>query len=885
MNQISQRKPYLNPSRFLHYVWLALFSILSACGGSGSAPGSVDGKPVTGNTSSGAPSLGISLVSIDGKVKESGAAITLEAPLTVQATLKDGAGAPLANSIVQFSTGGGLVSIEPASGSVLTNASGVASVKLVIRDAVVASSQVGAAGTINALAVVGDKTASANSKFQIGASGTTPNAAGSLRISVNLQDAQGNTSRISSLESPLTAFATVLDDAQKPVANAIVNFSANASLSTITPASGTVLTDSKGVASIKLQPKDLQTAQSQSGAADTLVATSTLNGKAFSAQAVYQTGATVASTASASLNLALVNASGQTANSVTPSSPITAKATLLDAKGAPIANTLVTFATSGVYTILSPASGATLTNAQGIASITIVPKDLNTALAQSGTADSIKATATVGSNPLLSSANFQLGTAGVTLALVAPSSGSLNLNAYDTTLLKVDVLVNGTLYTADPININFSSGCTSNGRASMPASATTVNGRAQIVYTDKGCGGTDIVTAAFAGAPSVTASLIVSAPVAASLGFVSATPSDQAIVIKGAGGVGRSETATLTFIALDTAGKPLQNQLVNFSVNSTQTVTLQASSATTDSNGRAVATVNSGTLPTTFRVIAAFADKPTISTVSSVVTVSNGAATQTAFSLSQILGNIEGWEVDNTSNTVAILLADASGNPVVDGTPVVFQTDSGAIGSASNGGCVTVNGACTVNFRSQNPRTLVSTTTKRAGLAIITASSTTALVNISGQIAMFMSGSYARNVFPYLGSTPYLTTNNTLSTSSCGTYSLVIEVNDVNLNPMPFGTKITVLNPSADISIGTIVPLTVPNIAPRDNQELSTLDVSKMAVRQGSRHTIPVTLPASCVANGTVTKAATFTLSIISPAGGEALYPFTLEYGTGAPPP
>lgn len=883
MNHIAERILSLKASSILQYLWLSLFSLLCACGGSGSAPGSVDGKPVTGSPSSAPPSLSISLVSSDGKVSESGASITLEGPLTVQATLKDGAGAPLTNSIVQFSTGGNLVAIEPASGSVLTNANGVASVKLVIKDAVVASSQVGAAGTITAAAVVGDKTASANSKFQIGVSGTSPNTSGSLRISLSLQDASGNVSRISSLESPLTALATVLDDAQKPVANAIVNFSANAGLSNITPASGAVLTDSKGVASIKLQPRDLATAQNQSGAADTLVASSSLNGKVFSAQAVYQTGATVASTASASLNLTLVNASGETANSVTPSSPLTARATLLDAKGAPIANTLVTFATSGIFTVLSPASGATLTNAQGVASITILPKDLNTALGQSGTADSIKATATVGSNPLLSTANFQLGTAGVTLSLIAPSSGVLNLSAYDTTLLKVDVLVNGKVYTADPININFSSGCTSNGRASMPSSATTVNGRAQIVYTDKGCGGTDIVTASFAGAPSVTASLAVAAPVAASLGFVSATPSDAAIVIQGAGGVGRSETATLTFIALDTAGKPLQNQLVNFTVNSTQSVTLQASSATTDSNGRVVATVNSGTLPTTFRVIASFADKPAVTTVSSVVTVSNGAATQSAFSLSQTLGNIEGWDIDNTANTVAILLADASGNPVVDGTPVVFQTDSGAIGSSSNGGCVTVNGACTVNFRSQNPRTVVSTTTKRAGLAIITASSTTALVNISGQIAMFMSGSFARNVYPYQGSTPYSQTSNTLSNSSCGVYSFVIEVNDVNLNPMPFGTKIAVVNPSPDISIGTIVPLTVPNLSPRTDQELRTIDVSKMAARQGSRHTIPVNLPSTCVAGGAAPKTATFTLSITSPAGGEVQYPFTLPYATATP--
>ncbi len=441
-----------------------------------------------------------------------------------------------------------------------------------------------------------------------------------------------------------------------------------------------------------LAPKDLQTAQSQSGAADTVRANATVNGKSISASAVYQVGATAGSTASASLSLSLVDANGQASSSVTPGKPLTARATLLDAKGSPVPNALVSFTTVGTLAILAPASGATLTNAQGVASISLSPKDLTTALAQAGSGDTLKAAATVGNNPLIASANFQLGTSGVSLSLVAPASGSLNLKAYETTLIKVDVLVNGAAYTSDPVTVNFSSGCVNTGRASLPASVTTSNGRAQVLYSDLGCASTDVVTASFPGAGGVSANLVVASPQAASLSFISATPSDQAIVIKGAGGIGRSETATLTFAALDTAGKPLPNQQINFAVNSAQPVTLQTSSATTDANGRVVASVSSGSLPTTFRVIASFASAPSISTISGVVTVSNGVPTQSAFSLSVSSPNIEGYSIDNTSATVSVLLADASGNPVVDGTPVVFLTDSGAVGSSSNGGCVTVNG-------------------------------------------------------------------------------------------------------------------------------------------------------------------------------------------------
>jgi hypothetical protein len=67
--------------------------------------------------------------------------------------------------------------------------------------------------------------------------------------------------------------------------------------------------------------------------------------------------------------------------------------------------------------------------------------------------------------------------------------------------------------------------------------------------------------------------------------------------------------------------------------------------------------------------------------------------TQTSFSLSAASYNIEGYNYDDTQTAVSLLLADQFGNPVADNTPVVFQTDSGAIGSASRGGC-TQNGGC-----------------------------------------------------------------------------------------------------------------------------------------------------------------------------------------------
>ncbi|MFC6522328.1 hypothetical protein ACFQAT_23960 [Undibacterium arcticum] len=405
--------------------------------------------------------------------------------------------------------------------------------------------------------------------------------------------------------------------------------------------------------------------------------------------------------AAGTITMNLVDASGVSSQALSTVNPLTAQATVLDANGHPIANTVVTFATSGTLSILSPASGSVLTNASGVASIKLSPKDLLTAQTQSGAADTVTATATVATQALIVKSNYQLGVTAVTLNLSAPSSGTINLKSYATTALKVNVLANGALYTAQPVTVNFSSGCASSGQASLPSSATTVNGQAQVVYTDKGCGATDVVTASVTGAQPISANLIVAAPVAASIGFVSAAPSDKAIVLQGAGGNGRVETATLTFKALDTSGQPLPNQLINFSVNPANVVSLQSTSGTTGSDGTAVVTVNSGSVPTTFRVIAAFNNQPAISTISDSVTVTTGQPVQAAFSLSAKSFNISGWNHDNETTDVNILLADVNGNPVADGTPVIFTTDSGAIGSASNGGCTTVNGACSVVFRSQ----------------------------------------------------------------------------------------------------------------------------------------------------------------------------------------
>jgi hypothetical protein len=371
----------------------------------------------------------------------------------------------------------------------------------------------------------------------------------------------------------------------------------------------------------------------------------------------------------------------------------------------------------------------------------------------------------------------------------------------------------------------------------------------------------------------------------ASVQFVSAVPSDKSIVIKGQGGSGRTETATLTFKVVDTFGNALAGQTVNFTTTSTD-VTLNTTSGKTDASGTVVTTVNSGTKPATFRVQATLPGTATtgtanLSTLSDSIVVTTGLPTQRSFSISTNIYNPEGWTFDSSPTSPAaviqVLLADAFGNPVPDGTPIIFQTNAGSVGSSSAGACNTVNGGCSVDYRAQNPRvptpglpaTPCNTTgtdgkgagakpdIDRPGVATVCASSTDGTTTLLDSIPIFLSGSDVRSV--YLNSVNHpldftngvdLTTELKLAKVAVGVpVTFSIQLNDVNLNPMPAGSTVTVINP-VNATASTPMPATVSNAA---LNSIFTMDPSgALGYSQGTWHqlTITPTGTGSC-ANGT----------------------------------
>lgn len=261
----------------------------------------------------------------------------------------------------------------------------------------------------------------------------------------------------------------------------------------------------------------------------------------------------------------------------------------------------------------------------------------------------------------------------------------------------------GDAYTT-PVAVTFNSTCVGLGTATLTSPVTSGSGAAASVYTDQGCGTTDTITAsATVDGKTLTATgtVTVAAQTVGSIQFVSATPTT--IALKGMSSSGLTESSTVVFKVLDSVGSPIVGKTVTFALStSVGGLALSTTSATTIAGGLVQTNVQSGNVHTTVGVIATITvGSTTISTQSVSLTVTTGIADQDSFSLAAVTLNPEAASIDGVTDEFTARLADRFNNPVPDGTAVAFYTSGGSI----QGSCTTVNGACSVNWTSQNPRT------------------------------------------------------------------------------------------------------------------------------------------------------------------------------------
>lgn len=423
--------------------------------------------------------------------------------------------------------------------------------------------------------------------------------------------------------------------------------------------------------------------------------------------------------------------------------------------------------------------------------------------------------------------------------------------------------------------------------ALSPPSGTALtdsNGVAKISLTPGvGTGaGTVRASATVVGTTAITtsATFAVSAPPAAipsAINFVSAVPSDKSIVLKGAGGNGRSEVAILTFLVIDSSNTGIPNLKVNFTTQSTKAVTLSSSSGITDSSGKVTVALSSGAEPTTVRVNA-IVDKTAVISVSDTITISTGAPVQTAMSISLRPSFSEGINFDGDKVVVVGRLADAFGGAVADGTQLVFTTDVGAVAGIGGAQCLTNGpnitntlpfpGFCEIYWYSQNPR--------GTGIANVVVTATSGAALLSQSVQFYVLGSYASfyevNAGSVEGNTNRLSTANQISSrsflASCAAQILWFEIVDINQNPMPPGSTITAT------PVGAFTAVVNPSVVPMWSTPLGYL------AHRGTVHSVLITPPATCNTLGPNSVAGNFDLKLVTPKGVASLIRVNVSYKT-----
>lgn len=448
------------------------------------------------------------------------------------------------------------------------------------------------------------------------------------------------------------------------------------------------------------------------------------------------TGTGTTTTPTVTIQLTLIDQAGAGTSNILAGQPVRAQA-VLRRNGSVVANEIVQFtADVGASLVsISPTVGTQLTDSNGAAIVTV------SSLGTASGAGRITASATVSGVTASSSANFIASASTTTqpasLTLSGLDISSATVSAYGTTGVRVRVLQGGTPYTAGVVTVNFTSSCPA-GKASISATANTQpDGYATATFVDNGCAPTadSVVTlTASISSDSKSGSITVRSPTTGSLRFVSVVPSDKSITLRGQGGNGRQENATVTFQLVDVAGQGVGDANVCFDsstyigglnidgfgpgsvlINQGSTALCGSDALSvvryvkrTNADGTVSVQVNSGTVPTPVRVRAR-AIYPSSSTVplesfSDTLSVSTGLPLQRSFSLSVDKANIDGGDFDGETATITVRLADQFSNPVPDGTVVNFIGSGAAVCTANNGSCRTTNGACSCSLVSQARR-------------------------------------------------------------------------------------------------------------------------------------------------------------------------------------
>lgn len=268
---------------------------------------------------------------------------------------------------------------------------------------------------------------------------------------------------------------------------------------------------------------------------------------------------------------------------------------------------------------------------------------------------------------------------------------------------------NNALYTDGSVTVSFTSTCVLSNSSTIDASIITTTGVAVATYSANSCEGSDTVTATLSNGASAIAIINVAGQVLGALEFVSAIPS--AIALSGSGSSANPDLSTVSFSLKDKTGAVMAGETVRYKV-STEVggISLSSTSSVTDADGVTSIQLNAGGVNVSVIVIASVevdngdGTTSTTSTTSDPIAILGGIPDQNSFSLSVQTLNPTSWDYDGVTSVITIRAADRYNNQARDGTQISFVTNGGSI----VGACQLANGACSVNWTSQDPRPMTA---------------------------------------------------------------------------------------------------------------------------------------------------------------------------------
>lgn len=635
---------------------------------------------------SAAADLTVSLLSSDNSTTRE---VNFERPAVAQATLLLNQ-QPAAFKLIEFTvTGFGI--LNPSNGTAMTNSEGVAKLDLLT------GTEAGA-GNVSARYVSESQQVISSNDYTYTVAGDAPTQGVSQDFDVDLSLTSSvtlaDTSEINAQQSGIIK-AKVLDSQGNPVVNKVVTFSST--LGSLLPSSGTALTNQDGVASLNITTGTIEGAgliTAQYEAVESAIGFYT-RGDAVDPN---QNNADIAF--KILTNCQSDFRATRDPNLCEETTSISGEDTAilfieLTKQGAttPLSQTLVTATTT--IGAISPSTGTAISDENGVALLDIVPgRDVGAG----------EITVTVLQSSIKKA--FQISAVDVDVSISSSLAESEVLSAGSTALISVNLSKNSEAFVS-PLSVEFTSGCVDAGLAVIDQSVTSIGGVARSTYRAQGCVGADLVTATvITGGNTVSASTVVNVSAAnvGSLEFLDV--SEPVIALKGTGGANRKETSIVRFRLIDENGSVLPARTVNFKLaTSVGGLSLGQLSGFTDAQGVVQTVVQSGVVPSPVKVIASSEQDVNggnviVTAPSDVLVVSTGIADQNSFSLSRSEFNVHGLNVDGTEVDVNVRLADHFNNPVPDGTAVSFITEGGVIEPS----CTTTNGACSVKWRSSNPR-------------------------------------------------------------------------------------------------------------------------------------------------------------------------------------